>query len=1668
MKSKFVLFCLALVYNITLFAQTLIPVTGVSLNKTELVIYTTDSIQLIAIVEPEDATNKNVVWSSSNESIATVDSDGWLRPKAKGNVEITTKTEDGEKTAVCAVQVKMGFESAAIVATQGDKVEVGRNISFNSQVTPDEADKDELVWWSEDETIATINSQGTVTGLKLGKVFIHLGYINLEGDKISLDSREIEVVETQTNVISITLEGDSVVMHPGETRTIPYKFNPENPTNKGLMWMSTTGNKVIEVDAMTGEITAKTVGNATVRVVTADGGKMDEILIKVMIPVDWVIIEPTELTLGKKDSTVLKATVLPFEAQQDVTWESSDTTIVTVDSIGQIKALKGGHAQIVVTTVDMGKKDTCDVTVHVAVDSVELVDDTINMELGADTLIIVKFFPDDATNKNMTWKSSNPMIATINEKGEQGKVLAHSVGTTIIKATTEEGGYELECVVNVTVALQKIVLPDTAEVYIKDTLALNPVFLPDNATNKDIIWQMIPDTLAQIDTLGNVIGLKGGQTMIIATAKEDSTIIDTCLLTVKTRFVDSIRIEPAPVLLVKGETKQMEAVVKPINATKQEVTWEIADTTIATVDALGNVKAVAGGKTILKAIATDGSKVYDTCQVVVSVSLTKLELDTNLVVLKKEEMNTLHAIITPLDATDTIVWTSSDSTIVTLQDSIITAVNHGVAYVKVATKDGKFEAICKVVVTPEFEELKLEQHYINLQPKKSHFLNVMVKPEDANIDVLFWMVKDSTIAVVNQGIVTAKKIGKTLVYVSTPLGNLIDSCIVSVTEKPEIPVVSITLSKTTVEMYVDDKVMIDANIFPVNAFDKTLIWTSKADSIASVSATGTITAKSIGTTTITAKSRMDTTIVAHCEVVVKKRLIESIVVEPSPLKMDRGETLLVTALIAPINATEKNLIWTIEDPQVAQVDTLGNVKAIAGGITILKATAKDGSGVYDTCQVIVMVPIEKIELDTNQIILKTNDTYELSATITPKDATNKTLVWISSDTTIVTVKDGNVKAVADGIATITVTTEDGALEATCKVIVSPIFNKLELEDSYINLQLEKSKFLNVIVEPVGANIEVLTWSTADATTAVVEKGIVTAKKLGKTLIYVATPDGTLKDSCVVSITKEPEVPLVGVKLDKEKVDMRVGDKVTINTTFYPANASNKKLIWKSSNDIVASVDSTGTITAKFIGKTTITVITEDGNYSASVVVNVDAAFVPVDSIILSADSVELEVGGSAMLVAIVQPLNATNQEIQWKSSNMAIVVVKDGLLVGVSEGQAKVTVTSVEGQASAECVVTVKKAKQDVTGVVLNVNEITITPAKDEQLYATVLPTSAVNKKVHWESKNEKVVTVKDGLLHAVNAGTTIVTVTTEVGNYSASCMVTVQIDATKLTIDKAQCTLLVGQTLKLNATVEPTNAAGMLSWESNNDKVASVKDGLITANSGGQAIITAKTPSGLTATCQVEVIVPVTGLTLDAQHLTVYNGDMHKLVPTITPFDATNQKVVWTSTNENIIKVEDGVITAVAEGDADVIAHVDDGDYGTYADTCHVTSLHKVIAVEAIILSDYELELFVTDTTTITATVLPENADNKNFYWITSNSAIVSVQNGKLTAINEGEAIITAVTEDGLHTASCVVNVIKLIDILEDVTINNNKVRKVYYKGVMYIIKNGGIYTIDGRLVRK
>lgn len=315
------------------------------------------------------------------------------------------------------------------------------------------------------------------------------------------------------------------------------------------------------------------------------------------------------------------------------------------------------------------------------------------------------------------------------------------------------------------------------------------------------------------------------------------------------------------------------------------------------------------------------------------------------------------------------------------------------------------------------------------------------------------------------------------------------------------------------------------------------------------------------------------------------------------------------------------------------------------------------------------------------------------------------------------------------------------------------------------------------------------------------------------------------------------VRVTGVNVSPAKVSVKIGETVYLSAQVMPDNAENMDVTWRSSNPAVATVDEYGIVTALELGQASVSVITEDGGFTATCSVTVIP--IGVETVTLDKYSLDLDKGASAKLTATVYPTNATEKTVTWESTDQSVATVSDDGVVTAVGGGLTTVIASAGGVNSSVCYVNVSSALQSIS---MSQTEVTLKKGETTRLEALLNPADATGVTLHWTSDDPSIATVdNDGNVEAKGGGTTLVKV--HAGDLEAACQVTVKVPVTGVAIVD-DFVIEAGQSRKLDIRILPEDATDRtIIWASVNPEIAYVSDdGVLHGVSWGETTIAYQT----------------------------------------------------------------------------------------------------------------------------------------------------------------------------------------------------------------------------------
>lgn len=1246
-------------------------VESIELDQTSLTLKEGQEETLTATVLPVDATQPEVIWSSSNTKIATVDYTGKVTAVSFGSTQIKATTYDGALEAVCSLTVKAysdGDENGREFVDLGLPSGIKWALYNLGASTPEEYG--DYFAWGETET----KSNYSWSTYKYGSSATLLTKYNTKSSNGSVD-----------NKLTLELSDDAANVKWGGCWRIPTKEElDELRDNCTLEWTAQNGINGYKLTSKNNEKSlflpaagyrsGTSLSNAGtygrywslslnwsspgyafyLNSNSTDFGKASNyryigLPIRpvsdkgVRKSVTSIELDQQSLTLIIGQTETLNATVLPTDATQpDVIWSSTNTSVATVDYTGKVTAVSSGSAQIKATTYDGGLEASCKVTVPVPVSGVSISDASLALYAGDTHQLSATITPSNAANKNVSWESSNTFVATVSSTG---LVTAKEEGDATITVRTEDGGFTATCAVKVNPPHEYVDLGLSVNWATCNVGATSPsdygsyFAWGETSPKTDYSWETYKygssstsltkyNTNSSMGPVDNKITLERtddaatvnwGASWRMPTRKEIEELWDNCDWTYTT--MDGHK------GYIVASKQNGNSIFLPYESFGNY--WSSSLNKEDTQNAYEIFLHYSQVLCPCSTARTSGLSVRPVTEKGIRISVASISLDQSSLSLKIGQTATINATVLPSDATQPeVIWSSTNTSVAEVDyTGNVTAISPGSAKIKATTYDGGFVANCNVTVVNESFSDGSENGYgyVDLglpsgikwatcnvgasspsdcgssfawgetSPKSDYswdtykygsYENSLTKynadPSRGPVDNKMTLELSDDAARTNWG-------GNWRMPTREELDELNENCTWIWT----------TLNGVGVHKAISKKN--GKSIFLPVSGSSVNYWSS------SLRVPSSYCASSLRIYSSTlywdySSYRYSGHLVRPVTDKGVRKSVTSVKLDQTSVSLKIGEAKTLNATVLPSDATQSEVIWSSTNTSVATVDYTGKVTAVSSGSAQIKATTYDG-GFVASCSVTVLVPVTGVTISDASLTLAVGGTYQLSATVTPSNASDKSVTWTSSNTSVATVSSsGLVTAKASGSATITVTTKDGAKTATCQVTVKIPVTGITLDRSTLSLTVGSSAYLNATVTPSNATNKSVSWSSSNTSVATVSSsGYVTAKAVGSAVITATTSDGGKKATCNVTVSP---VSVTGVTLNKSSLTMYENDSETLTATVSPSNATNKVVSWTSSNSSVASVNSSGKVTAKAAGSAVITVTTQDGNKTAKCSVSV--------------------------------------------------------------------------------------------------------------------------------------------------------------------------------------------------------------------------------------------------------------------------------------------------------------------------------------------------------------------------------------------------------------------------------------------------------------------------------
>ena len=478
----------------------------------------------------------------------------------------------------------------------------------------------------EYETLSSNDSSNTIIAKKNGKAKVKV-IATSNGTEISVYEKEVTVCSSFDNSM---FSNSDYKVSVGKTIDLNVDLSKYKECYDNLTYTST--NNDVATVSKEGIVTALKEGVTTIEV--SNGTKTISTNVEVVSSSDTVLVtdvkvDKTSISLEEGKTSKIKVDVLPSNAtNKSVDWKSSNEKVAVVSSKGVVEAIGVGNAVVTVTTQDGNKSANVNVTVTKKVNNLDSVCKS-TLEKGSSkksyTLtflqaINVKYFNDSLVNDLVTWSSSDPTIVKVDRKGN---VLAIGTGKAYVNVSCNNKVYErieINAIKRDSVKANKITLsPSSLTINVGVTKSISATVTPKNASVKNLKWDSSDNTIAKVNSKGQVTGVKAGKAKISVSTADGSATANMNVVVKSSGSatkpstsvgVKTINVYPRSMNLSVGSTGYIDAVVLPENASNNKILYSSSNTKVATVNKYGTVKAVGAGTAVIKVSSDADSKLY--------------------------------------------------------------------------------------------------------------------------------------------------------------------------------------------------------------------------------------------------------------------------------------------------------------------------------------------------------------------------------------------------------------------------------------------------------------------------------------------------------------------------------------------------------------------------------------------------------------------------------------------------------------------------------------------------------------------------------------------------------------------------------------------------------------------------------------------------------------------------------------------------------------------------------------------------------------------------------------------------------------------------------------------------------------------------------------------------
>lgn len=1576
-----------------------ISVDKIELDKTSIVANVDDRISLQANIYPENATNQDIIWKSDNEDVAKIDSKGNVVFVGFGSGYITATSSDGNKMAKCYFYVTDTNVHKVELSSSQTTIEVGNQLQLTATISPSEAINKNLYFYSSDETIATVDSNGLVFGLSAGNVTIT---VQTE-DGGFIDSLNLQIVIPVKGIVLSEKE----VITSKTFYNIAYKVIPENATNKKINF-KVDNEQIASVSEM-GIVEFKKAGTVYVTLFTADS-KYSEI-IKITSTDGYaneLNILNTSVNLEVGDSSVLiDYSVVPLDTYNtEVMFSSNNEKVVFVDENGYLTAVGGGDA-IITVMVEKSSNSYIIKQVYVHVDSPAksiLIEDIITAQ-NTVTLFPVSY-PADSTNTKFFYHSENTNIAEVDSFGQVTFLIDTPQSVDILIYANEDFS-DVYKRVNILFTAGKVydfkLLDKNLELEYGQSMSLNYTFEPKdspvNNVNIEIISETNKNGVVKIESDGSLFAIGGGECFIkVSIELYNGKIYEEICNVIVNRKPEGININ-LDLEMQDGQLITAQSVVNlfgsvfPDDSSFKQITWSVNDKNVAViVDNVLNFNQT--GTVILTATCENVSssvEIFYTGSYPLSANLGVLNGDEIIsipdTIYVGETFEILIKDIFPQNTSNknislrvvNQITSSINREVISISNNSFTGVNGGVATLIVTVSNSlQYSFEINVIRLPE----EIEIVGANQKTTQNSFeLIANVYPLDTtNSNVTFSIIQNNNIAYLK---------GNELVFISNGKVKILAVC----EAEPNV----------FIEFYIEkvekEPILIDSNS---------------------------------NSTTITIG---DLTCFDIQSFNIDYDYYEIICIQNQPLEI--GENVLKI------------------DDDIIRAQGLGQA-------IVCINFYKNSSVVLSVEHTLIVEQyVEEINFSTNLDIYNNEyvtavEVIELNFDVLPESAKNKNLSFkiiesyssLGLNENIAYLNGGKIFFIKAGVIVLEVSSQDlGGYKTTFRIRYTA-GDALDAEitvDKQIYLSIGESIKIDVnkwiphdtintivLLKEIGhtSNIQVVKIDNSTNT--------ITALNGGVSQIIVELSNGITKE-ITINVLKL----VTDIKVENEEI-LTALSSITLNASALPSTATNKNLSYELIETDIATI-SGNIITFNKAGTVYVKISATDGS-GVSKTIKITSSLGFVENIVLNYDVKTINKGNSfALIVSNFYPNNATNYNFVYEivsfkandgSLNSVISINENGLITGLLGGEAIVRVYCFDyygNVVEAECKICVNCPVESID-ITFNeeidnyLNLSTFVTGKNQiEFYEIVYPSDATCRDFIYEISDSNIAEISGNKIIFKQKGSVVIKfINTDTTRGEKSKTYTfvytgddlLEVDIDRKDIINGRITIKAGEVFAFNiSTILPSNCSNIIFYYKNivenridiSKEIGEFNDNTFTAYNGGEISFDLVINNLFVGSFTICVEKDANDIFLNCEENIYISQPSFNIIATALPSDTNQTQLAFVSSDISTAKVNgDGSVEFYKLGRVAIRVYVVDNP-----------NIYREITIEYtkelqnISFSSGRTEMYVGEYVDFEILANPLDCDQFELELSLSNSQIaeIIIVNGKyrLIGIAGGKVVVTA-----------------------------------------------------------